>query len=179
VALPVNSTDVVHGIHSESATIAKKTTNRPARSNSGKMALAVGSVEDTSAAQRAIPQQSLRAKPSRGQLFSPSVQRVQSLQPLCPRPGCSPSEWLASTLRFISSEDHPGRGHRLSIQSLALPFYLGWDHRLSNESSKSLSSAVRRRVTVGVQPHFESPQLRHVMQPSIMITATSLHFVQS
>ncbi len=29
------------------------------------------------------------------------------------------------------------------------------------------------------QPHFESPQFRHVMQPSIMTTAAVLHFVQS
>ena len=29
------------------------------------------------------------------------------------------------------------------------------------------------------QPHFESPQFRHVMQPSIMITAAVLHLPQS
>ncbi len=29
------------------------------------------------------------------------------------------------------------------------------------------------------QPHFESPQLRQVMQPSIITTAAVLHFVQS
>jgi hypothetical protein len=28
-------------------------------------------------------------------------------------------------------------------------------------------------------PHFESPQLRHVMQPSIITTAAVLHLVQS
>jgi hypothetical protein len=31
----------------------------------------------------------------------------------------------------------------------------------------------------GDQPHFESPQFRQVMQPSIMTTAAVLHFEQS
>jgi len=38
-----------------------------------------------------------------------------------------------------------------------------------------------RRVSLSarLQPHFESPQLRHVMQPSIMTTAAVLHLLQS
>ena len=36
-----------------------------------------------------------------------------------------------------------------------------------------------RRLAVPAQPHFESPQFRQVMQPSIMTTAAVLHFRQS
>ena len=35
------------------------------------------------------------------------------------------------------------------------------------------------RLAVPAQPHFESPQLRHVMQPSIMTTAAVLHLRHS
>ena len=39
--------------------------------------------------------------------------------------------------------------------------------------------AIGYPVCVTSQPHFESPQLRQVMQPSIMITAAVLHFEHS
>src|SRR5690606_8078273 len=40
-------------------------------------------------------------------------------------------------------------------------------------------SAWRGALRVAGHPHFESPQLRQVMQPSIMITAAVLHLAQS
>lgn len=41
------------------------------------------------------------------------------------------------------------------------------------------SLRVGNRAGAVVQPHFESPQLRQVMQPSIITTAAVLHFEQS
>ncbi len=36
-----------------------------------------------------------------------------------------------------------------------------------------------RHPSLSLHPHFESPQLRQVMQPSIITTAAVLHLVQS
>ncbi len=47
------------------------------------------------------------------------------------------------------------------------------DGSLARPCGRGLDSATRP------QPHFESPQFRQVMQPSIMITAAVLHFAHS
>jgi hypothetical protein len=50
--------------------------------------------------------------------------------------------------------------------------------RRVREFSEAIINAVSRRLG-RAQPHLESPQLKHVMQPSIMTAATVLHLLHS
>jgi len=106
---------IFRAIHSVSASAAQQNADSPTALKSRKMALVVISVEEV---KRSEASHSATEITSEGIITSATsyllVPGVERPQPLCPRPGCSPSEWLAS-LRLTSSADHPARGQCFSV----------------------------------------------------------------
>jgi hypothetical protein len=96
---------------------------------------------------------------------------------------CSP-QWFQFVEEKLATGDSEGHGPDLGSSEWrsVVEFKLGvrGDPAVPDRSTGQWCIYIDEMISInGAYPHLESPQERQVMHPSIMISATVLHFVQS